>query len=943
MIFVSLPTTITMKKYLSYICIILFSFLLSTTTNGQEYRVTGTVINSTSEEPLPGATVLYGTGLGTTTDNRGYYSIVLKPGKYTLTASFVGYEEEQRSITISDKDITVNFSLTGRTLSKLNVVADVAVRRETPVAFSTIPPERISEQLASQDIPMILNSTPGVYATQQGGGDGDARINIRGFNQRNIAVLIDGIPVNDMENGWVYWSNWFGLDMVTRSIQVQRGLGASKLAIPSIGGTMNIISKGIESKPSTSIKYENGNDGFMRTSIGYNSGKLNNGWGITAAGSYKRGNGYADMTWTNGWFYFLRIDKELGNHLISFTGMGAPQQHGQRSYKSAIAQYSAEYAEKAGISPDEYIPGMPVNMGYRYNPNWGYLKRDGSWEKLNEKLNYYHKPQFSLRDYWSAGDNLLISNIAYLSVGNGGGTGMRVTPNLITEGVDEGQIDFQAIYDNNIANLNTSNDGKGGYIYSSRNNHFWYGLISSINYDPKNNWKFSGGIDLRNYKGEHYREVYDLLGMGFMNDLQSEGKLNNHTDSSIIRKKGDKIYYHNDGLVRWGGLFGLIQYETGNWNFFLNISGSYTGYNRIDYFLKRDIVVGDEIFHQAVGYTPSFQLPQGWTIFEDTLIYEGKSYTVHSPEARPAETGWNWFAGYTFKGGANYNISETMNAYINLGYLNKAPRFSNVYNNYNDTFNFIENEIVKAFEAGYNFYNETFTLNLNAYYTKWKNRPADFIPTVRIDDVPHNIIISGLDALHKGIEMELGIRMLPGLISETVVSLGDWRWDSKDTARIEDQNTGEIVQRREFDATGLYVGDAAQYQIRQALRYEWQKKLYVNGAITYFGKHYSNFEPLDYLPGVNSWAFDNDGNPILSWKIPHYYIVDLHAGYKFFFKDTRIDFRFSILNLLDAKYISDAQNNDNYTGQAWDDFDAKSAAVFFGLGRRFNLSWSISF
>ena len=66
-------------------------------------------------------------------------------------------------------------------------------------------------RLGSQDIPMILNTTPSVYTTQQGGGAGDARINVRGFNQRNVAVMINGVPQNDMENGWVYWSNWDGV------------------------------------------------------------------------------------------------------------------------------------------------------------------------------------------------------------------------------------------------------------------------------------------------------------------------------------------------------------------------------------------------------------------------------------------------------------------------------------------------------------------------------------------------------------------------------------------------------------------------------------------------------------------------------------------------------------------------------------------------------------
>ena len=41
--------------------------------------------------------------------------------------------------------------------------------------------------------------------------------------------MIDGIPVNDMENGWVYWSNWFGLDAVTSNVQVQRGLEPLRL------------------------------------------------------------------------------------------------------------------------------------------------------------------------------------------------------------------------------------------------------------------------------------------------------------------------------------------------------------------------------------------------------------------------------------------------------------------------------------------------------------------------------------------------------------------------------------------------------------------------------------------------------------------------------------------------------------------------------------------
>jgi outer membrane cobalamin receptor len=112
----------------------------------------------------------------------------------------------------------------------------------TPVAYTNVSKEEMEVRLGSQDIPMILNTTPSVYATQQGGGAGDARINVRGFNQRNVAVMINGVPQNDMENGWVYWSNWDGMADVTSNVQVQRGLGASNLAVASVGGTINVRS-----------------------------------------------------------------------------------------------------------------------------------------------------------------------------------------------------------------------------------------------------------------------------------------------------------------------------------------------------------------------------------------------------------------------------------------------------------------------------------------------------------------------------------------------------------------------------------------------------------------------------------------------------------------------------------------------------------------------------
>lgn len=908
----------------------------------QQFTLSGKVTNAITGEPLPFANILYGEGKGMVADGNGNFSMSLPKGTYTLVVSYVGTEKITREIKL-ERNMQVDFQLKSMVLQEFEVVADFAKVRETPVAFSTIPVTRIQEELASQDIPMILNKTPGVYATQQGGGDGDARINIRGFNQRNIAVMIDGIPVNDMENGWVYWSNWFGLDMATRSIQVQRGLGASKLAIPSVGGTMNILTSGIEAKRSLSLKQEVGSDMFLRTSLSFNSGRLKNGWGITAAGSYKEGNGEVDMTWTKGYFYFFRVDKKLGRHLLSLTGMGAPQSHGQRAYTMALSRLDTEWAGKLGIDTNEYSPG-PTNLGLTHNPHWGWLSRDSvNREQVNEKLNYYHKPQFSLRDFWTINTHFSVSNIIYLSIGNGGGTGLTGTPPPILTGDEAGLVNFQQVYDNNVKQNGTLTSGKGIIMRSAINNHVWTGLLSTLDYRFNDQLKVSGGIDMRYYVGQHYQIAYDMLGADFWIDEIKTSELRDKTNPENKRNQGDIISFNNDGLVQWGGLFAQAEYKTGKWNFFVNLSGAETGYQRKDYFLKKDLVIGDTVIEQAVGYMRKFNMAEGGFIsVPDTFFYEDVAYTINSKEAHTATTPYKWIPGYTFKAGVNYNLSESSNAFGNIGYISKAPRFNNVYDRFNRLYQLIENEKIQAIELGYNFYNRRLTMSLNVYYTNWENKPADYAPTVIIDDITYNVNINGVDAVHKGIEMELGIHIMPGLISETVLSLGDWKWNSQDSARIVDQNTGDVLATRLFDARGLYVGDAAQHQFRQGFRYEWKKKVYLSGGLTYFGKHYSNFDPLDLDPVNSPWAFDDEGNPKQSWKIPDYYLVDVNAGYSFTFMKLRGDLRMSILNLLDHQYISDASNNDGYTGQTWNTFDARSAAVFIGSGRKYNISLRLS-
>tara|TARA_B100000767_G_scaffold270774_1_gene295136 strand:- start:2915 stop:5722 length:2808 start_codon:yes stop_codon:yes gene_type:complete len=928
--------------------VLAITFILSASA---QTEISGNVIDANTGEALIGATIIYGKGKGSATDFDGNYSFSILEGERSIRVSYVGYKEINKIVNIGSKAQVLNFKLKTVLLNEVQVVADIARDRETPVAFSTIPMKQINEELASQDIPMVLNSTPGVYATQSGGGDGDARITIRGFNQRNVAVMIDGIPVNDMENGWVYWSNWFGLDAVTSNIQIQRGLGASKIAIPSVGGTMNILTKGTGNKSGGVVKQSIGSFGKLRTSVGYNSGRMDNGWGLTLAGSYKKGNGFVDETWSEGFFYYAKIQKELGNHILSFSAMGAPQKHGQRSYKSDIATYDTTFARSLGDTSD--FAGRIVNKGINFNKHWGNLDRwnlnsNGDTlhnrEKLNTKQNYYHKPQFSLRDFWTVNESFYISNILYASIGNGGGTGLSGNTNNYDE---FGQYNLQEAYNansNNIDGLYSLSENKAGtYLRSSINNHFWYGGLSTLNYQLNEKTSLSSGLDMRYYKGEHYREVYDLLGADYAIDAS------NGVQDSEVKRVGDKVGYNNDGIVKWSGVFSQMEYSNGMLSAFFNISASNSAYKRIDYFRKKDLVLSDTTYFESLGTSVATELEfdengiligANKTMVMDTVLHNGIAYTMNSPEAKLAETNWKWIRGFTIKSGANFNLDEYNNIFFNVGYISKAPRFNNVYYYDNTLFRDIKNEVVQAIEGGYSFRSSKFSANLNGYYTLWQNKPSNGGVTVLVDDVTYRANINGMDALHKGIEMDFSYKILPNLGVEGLMSLGDWKWMSSDTVRFLDDNNSPITDDfgteiiATFDADGVHVGDAAQTQFGLSIRYEPSYNSYVKLRSTYFDNYYADFDPLS-LNGANSGRE--------SWIIPSYNLIDLHAGIKFKISQrTKMDIKLSILNLFNEIYISDAQNNDPYNA-SYQDFDAKSAGVFFGLGRRINLSAKFTF
>ena len=268
-------------------------------------------------------------------------------------------------------------------------VIDIAKVRETPIAVSTISPSEITLKTGNLEFPEIMNNTPGVYATKQGGGYGDSRLSLRGFDQRNTSFLINGQPVNDMENGWVYWSNWQGLTDVASGIQIQRGLGASRLAVPSVGGTVSIFTKAAQKQEGGSVIQMVGNNGYVKTGASYNTGKNEDGWATSFLLSKWAGNGYVYNTSGEGWTYFGAVGyaPEGSDHELNLSILGAGQWHHQRDVWVSIRDYQ-NFGEDG--------------IDQRWNSNGGTL----NGEEFSMRRNFYNKPLATLNWDWEINSNL---------------------------------------------------------------------------------------------------------------------------------------------------------------------------------------------------------------------------------------------------------------------------------------------------------------------------------------------------------------------------------------------------------------------------------------------------------------------------------------------------------------------------------------------------------
>ena len=776
-----------MRRFILQAGIIIILLINTRETLGQSV-IQGRVTGEADDRPLAGVNIkVSGTRDGTSSDNLGNFRLSLMEGKYTLVFSSIGYLGDSVNLMVDGKSETdmgtIRLQEASIGLSEVSVMAFEALDRRTPVSVSSIRSEAIQQRLGDQPLPEIMKSVPGVYATRTGGGSGDASVNIRGFKQENVALLLNGIPISSVENGLVYWNNWLGLTEATQQIQVQRGLGASQVALNSIGGTINIITKTTNVEKGGSLKFSITDYGNYKATLALSSGRLKNNMSVTFLGSRFSGPGYVDATYVSGWAYFLSISKEFNNrHMIVFTALGNPERHGQRNFKLTQSE------------TDQH--------GIKYNKEWGSY----NGEINNASENFYHKPHLSLNHYWNIDETSLLATSFYISFGSGGGKwtdSFENNPWIFSYNNPSGQIDWDAIYSLNDTNTQVYSLANGqdttGYSVNIQTNflasHIWSGLLSTYKKDIGKNFKLTAGIHGRLFQSTVQQQVRDLLGGNFYIDNYAFA-IDGVGGRNQVKQVGDVVKVDNGAVNNYAGIFGQMEYLAGGFSAF--IAGTLSGnwYRRVD----------------------------NYNYIQDP------------------ESDWVYKSGFDIKAGGNFNLDEYNNFYINGGYFSRAPYYKFVFGNSTNTpTENLKNEKTWAAEAGYGLNLRNTRVRLNAYYTRWEDKSIIANEYNQFEDPA---MVQGLDALHIGIEAEVHQKVLRWLNMGASISRGDWKWQNDVTALVFNDDNA-VIDTINVYADGLYVGDAPQFQFSLFASAKIMNTVNLSAYYNYYDLLYADFNPVN--------------------------------------------------------------------------------------------------
>jgi len=936
--------------------------LLPTIAFPNSNSIKGKIFDSTTYRILAGSNIeIVGTTIGAAADEQGNFSVKnIPPGKYILRITHIGYKTVEQRVTISyNETVSLKIFLAPIIIEGQSIIitaksdANQAIERETPISFTKLSSQELTENYTTGDLPDLIQDVPGVWTSSA--GLGESEIAIRGFASDKVQFMINDIPMNDPEDHQVYWSNWAGISYAAQSVEVHRGSGFSLYGSGDFGGSMHINTIGVAPKSEKSFRFSVGRFNRMGIQSGPDAGmyinplsgelepvehplnytyagrfctgpKYNGLLNLSFYFEYKTGDSYILGTTYDGFTLGLDAESILNKHKILFSFIVSPQAHNQ-----AFALQDIHLLE---------------TLGREYN------RKDHAWQE-----NYYVKPLWTLKHVWQITEQENLVNNLFFSIGKGADQSLQndvfdVESGVVdfqpcTRGKDAQAFGYHAQYLYNDYDLQTTDfiPTKGDYpsffkgieVYNRfaigtnffadqhshsfqnrrRRDHWQFGLISYLNDTINEKLSADYGIESRIWRGHRVSEAWFLqISNVEAQDRQIWAPLGIHNYTSKIQS--------------------IYDYDTRVYNFSI--------FGRITWKPKQSLTIqaGSQLYytHSQVIENPIPLLDFGtWEFFD-----VAKRTTADLKGDR--KFGWcndylRKYFYFTPWVGFNHNLTSNLNLFTRLANSKKEPAildwydfsrgplFQQQYYPDNEEAQAIVPESANSFELGIGYQEMNLRLNLDYYYTMFNNK----IESV-IDINDRRITMNAGKALFQGIECEM-----------------NWRFNNFDFAaaanfaknRWKKMNVKEIFNSDASDVEGKVVPFAPEKMLTSSIGYTLNAspsaQIRFNFRINYWDDYYGTYtnqwvKTIDYI-GADNLPYRK--GITYSAKLPHF--LDLSSQISFTKKTNKIDLTFrihanNILNRADnfmrAQYTVDYTRTDEQAGRYnWYVLQAPLFNIFF--------------
>ena len=716
---------------------------------------------------------------------------------------------------------------------------------------------------ASQNVSSILTAGRDPFLISAAYNFSALRFRLRGYDTDLSAVYINGISMDNLDNGFTPFGVWGGLNDVMRNRDISIGLRPNTSAFGDIATTTFFDIRASKQRKQSEVGYVLSNRNFQhRLDFTHNTGISKKGWAFSISGTRRyAAEGYFAGTTFDGWSWFAAADKRIGqNHLLSLVVFGAPTKSGRlgTSVKEAFdlvgtTNYNPFWGWQNGkkrnannVRTDQ--PYVILTHDYRINNNSSLVTavNFSKGDRASSNLDWYHADNPSplyyryLPSYWED-PNLKA----------------QLTKEWQTND-DVRQINWNRMYDANRKQLETFNGVTGR---RSRYVQFEYvtnttkmNLNTVFNTRLGNNVEITSGASYQYQKNKNYKKIIDLLGGDYFVDLNQFAERINANNPDFpqpnlltpnrIVKVGDDYSYNYDITIKKASGWAQMLFK----------------YNKLDFFAA--IELSNTSFFRTGNYKNG--------LFPNNSL--GKSATQQ-------------FNNYAFKTGLTYKLNGRNYLFANIAMLTRAPFFDNVYLSprvRNTTLENVSNEEVNTLEVGYTLNAPRIKIRLTGYYTEFKNQMnvMTFFHDTYLNLV--NYGITGINKTHSGGEFGIEARPIANVVVNAAAAVGRFYYTSSQNSITTIDNDASVVSRDVVFAKDYYVGGSPQEAYSFGITYRSPKFWNVGLTYNFFDAMYVEINPLrrtaaavqGLTPGSDQWKKILDQQ-----KLPSQSTLDLYASY----------------------------------------------------------------